>query len=69
MSKPKQANKPVTAFLRIVLSVGTDLGGVPLEDALRRARELKVTDVLDLSGLDHNDSSIEVTGVFTSSDV
>jgi len=65
MSKPKQANKPVTAFLRIVLEVGTDLGGVPLEDALRRARELKVTDVLDLSGLDHNDSSIEVTGVFT----
>lgn len=61
----KTRPKRCTTFVTLKLDLGVDLGRLTLEEAIIKARELSVTDVVDLSGVDYNDGSIEVTGVYT----
>jgi hypothetical protein len=56
----------MTAYVRIVSDLCVELGNLTLEDALAKARGLKVTDIVDFNGHDVNDFSITVTGVFSS---
>lgn len=65
MPVKKKPTPTVNLTFRIVLDVGLDVSGMTLEEALAHARTLGVTDILDLSGLDHNESSIEVRGAWT----
>jgi hypothetical protein len=60
---PQQAHM---AFMTVTLELGVPLKAKTLEDALTEARALKATDIVDLSGLDHNDSSVSVQGVHIS---
>lgn len=49
---------------KIALEVGLEMDATTLEDALTKARGFKVTDVVNLEGLEYNDGSIAVTGLF-----
>jgi hypothetical protein len=60
----KQKKGQVTAYFSIVLEVGMKMSAATLEDAVRDAQALGVVDVVDLKGLDYNDGSIKVTGVY-----
>ena len=62
----KTVTKNVHASFKIELWVGMDLGAMTLEQALEKARSMKETDVLDLSGLSFNDGNIKVDGVYES---
>lgn len=65
MATPKKSpNKSFTAFVKINLDLGVTISGATLEEALENARKLGVTDVVDLGGLDHNDSDIHITGIY-----
>lgn len=55
--------KRFTGLVKIVLDLGVDINAENMEDALAKARKWRVTDILDLSAVDHDDSSIEVTGI------
>lgn len=65
VNKNKDAkSKPVYATFDITLNVTKNIGNMSLEDALSHARSLKEPDVIDMDGLDFNDGSIKVTGLF-----
>lgn len=61
MSKKKY--KTYTVCLKIDLMTDVEISAESLEDALIKARNLKTTDVIEFEG-NHNDSEIQVTGVF-----
>jgi hypothetical protein len=63
MSK-KPEKKSVHVSFRVTLELGMDMGASTLEEALTKARAMKPTDLLDLSDLEYNDGSIEVSGLF-----
>ncbi len=64
MSKKPDSKKQATVHFRIMLDVGMNFGAMTLEDALAKAKTMDVTDVVDLTDLDYNDGSIEVSGLF-----
>jgi SHS2 domain-containing protein len=57
--------KRVNVTFRVNLDVGMEISASSLEEALEKARAMNVTDVIDFTGLDHNDSSIQVVGAWT----
>lgn len=64
MAATKKTVNTFNISFRISVDVGMEISGATLEHAIEQARAMKVTDVLDLSDLDHNDSNIALTGVF-----
>lgn len=50
----------VSADVRLWTSINVEAN--TLEDALQKARDLKVTDFIDIPG-EHNDSQLEIVGV------
>ena len=64
MATPKTPKTPATAQFRITLDVMVELGSMTLEDALMNARSSKVEEIIGLDGVEVNDSSIEVKGVW-----
>jgi hypothetical protein len=56
--------KTFNVNLSVTLDVMTDVRAETMEDALAEARTLRPGDLLALSGVELNDSGIEVLGVF-----
>lgn len=64
MPKTKNALPNAFATLKVTIDIVMPVGNLSLEDALARARALKLEDILDVpSGTDVNDYSITVEGV------
>lgn len=57
-------NKTFTVMLKVVLDTDVEISAESFEEALAKARELKTTDIVEFTG-GHNDSSIEVNGVYS----
>lgn len=57
----KKSGRIVTINYKIVLDVGVEVGNLSLEDALVKGRQTKVEDLIDFTGLNHNDSEIRVS--------
>lgn len=64
MSRP---SKTETYYVecRIGLCVGLEISARTLDEAVEKAKELKVTDAVDILG-DNNDCNFTITGVFKS---
>lgn len=62
MSK-KSKDRPFTVLIELKLFTDTEIYAESLEEALEKARGLKITDVIQFEG-SHNDSEFKVTGVF-----
>lgn len=60
----KDSKKPTYAIFKITLDVAMDIGNKTLDEALAEAKTFEVYDVVGIEGLEHNDSTIEVTGVY-----
>lgn len=65
MAKTTQKTQTVSARFDITLNVSMDMGTMTLEQALAKARDLKVTDVVNLNHLGYNDGYIKLAGVLT----
>lgn len=52
-----------TVFARILVDVGQDISAASMEEALSKAKTMKVTDFITIDG-DHNDSTMVIDGVF-----
>lgn len=61
MSKKKLTNFIIS--VKIILDTDFSITAENFEQALLKAAEVKVTDVVEFEG-NHNDSSIDITGVF-----
>lgn len=61
MNKKKQ--QTYTVMVSITLDTTVHIKAESMEEAIAEAKLLEVTEVVQFDG-DHNDSSIEVTGVF-----
>lgn len=61
----KKKTTEYQVIAKITLEIGFTVAGASLEETLANARKLDVTDVIEITtNYDHNDSSIEITGVF-----
>lgn len=61
----KKTKPTATAFVEIRLSLGVPLGEVDsLVEAVEKSKELKVEGIIDFTDLEHNDSAMQVTGVY-----
>lgn len=61
--KKPTAGKTFRAFLKLNLDLGVPVPGTTLEEAIVNARKLGASDIVDLSGLDHNDSDVTIVGI------
>jgi hypothetical protein len=64
MKKQEPKNKTIYATFDITLNVNKNIGNMTLEDGLSAARAMKEHEVVDLDGLEFNDGTIKVTGLF-----
>lgn len=61
----KSKSKTFIVSVAFSVDLGVSVSADSLEQALEKARALKVVDILDLDGLEYNDSSeIKVSGLF-----
>lgn len=65
MAVTKKAQPEAIVSFTVTVEVNMSMGSCTLEEALDKARKLQPTDVVDLNGLEYNDGSIKVTGVFS----
>jgi len=60
---PKKTHREFYIEGRMCLTVGITISAKSLEDAFTRAKDLQITDFVDILG-DHCDSTFAVSGVF-----
>lgn len=56
-------NHTYTVFVKVELETEVSVSAESFEEALSKARELKTTDIVSFD-TSHNDSSVQVVGVF-----
>jgi hypothetical protein len=56
-------NKVFTVAVKVVLDTDVEISAATFEDALEKARELSITDIVDFDG-SHIDSNVDITGIF-----
>jgi hypothetical protein len=56
MRKPKTDSKKFSVSMRVTVEVGMEVAAKDFEEALMRANEFKLDDLVELHG-DHNDSN------------
>lgn len=67
MATKKPNAKMFCIGMKLTLDIGLEISAESLSDAVTKAEAMKVHEMLDFheQGWDHNDSSMAVTGVFT----
>jgi hypothetical protein len=64
MTTTKAAKRTHMVQVKIELDLMVPLGASSLEEVISLGRDLKVTDVVDLTGVEINDYSIRVRGAY-----
>lgn len=56
-------NKTFMVYAKVRVDTGLPITAESMEDALEKARQLKIDSFVDIHG-EHNDSEVEITGVW-----